>query len=219
MKRAFLIGKIMVILFIIIGIGLFGLGVKRTIELNAQTEGYEETTGYYVYKELYSEAEYEYSGIKGGHKENATYALVYEYYVGNEIYTVKTDYGTEAIPDRGYEKTIYYNPYNPAEAVVSGPGGAALLMFMGAMFVLVPGVMIVGYLAINGAFGMNANRIMDLVIGIVFTGFSVGMLYMMAGTFNPAVIWMMAGPWALIPVLMTICGLIVLFRGILGSKR
>ena len=214
MKKAFLIGKVMVILFIIIGLGLFTEGAIKTYERAQLTEGYEETPGYYVYKELYSEAEYD--RIKGT-QNNATYSLVYEYYVSNEIYTVKTDYGTEAIPDRGYETTVYYNPYNPAEAVVAGPSGATLLLFIGAMFVLVPVVMIIGSLAIKGSFGLNGNRVMDLVIGVVFTGFSVGMLYMMAGTFNPAVIWMVAGLWSIIPVLMTICGLMVLIRGIRGK--
>ncbi len=216
MKKALLVPKIMVITAIIIGLGLFSLGVVRTIERNEKIEGYEETTGIFVYTQLYSDEEY--TGMSGTHKENATYALVYEYYIANEIYTVKTDYGTEAIPDVGYEKTIYYNPDNPAEAVISGPGGASVLLFIGAMFILIPAVMIVGYLALNGAFGDNAGRVMDLLIGFVFTGFSVGMLYMMAGTFSPSVIWMVAGPWCLIPIFMTICGLIVLKRGIFGVK-
>lgn len=209
MNKGFLIPKIMIALSIIIGIGLFTQGVIETLERGQKIEGYEETTGFYVYSEVYSEAE-----RVGKHKENTTYALVYEYYVSNEIYTVKTDYGTEAVPDRGYEKTVYYNPYNPAEAVVSGPSGSSVLLVVGAMFALIPAVMILGWMIINGAFGDNGNRVMDIVIGVVFTGFSVVMIYMMAGTFNPAVIWMVAGPWCFIPILMIFCGLKVLWRGI-----
>ncbi|MBR5517162.1 MAG: DUF3592 domain-containing protein [Firmicutes bacterium] len=209
MKKAFLIPKIMVIAFIIIGLGLFAQGVTETIDRSNRIEGYEETPGFYVYRELYSEAD-----NVGNHKDNATYALVYEYYVSNEIYTVKTDYGTEAIPDIGYQTTIYYNPENPSEAVVSGPGGASALLVVGGMFVLVPLVMILGTLVLKGTFGKNGNRVMDLAIGFVFTMFSVVMLYMMAGSFSPAVIWMMAGPFCIIPIMMIVCGIIVFCRGL-----
>ena len=137
LSRGFLIPKILVVLCLILGMGLFVEGSIEKVKFNKKTEGYESVEGYYIDHELYSEAK-----TTGRRQKQETYALIYAYSVEGQEYTVKTDYGTGVLPVYGAAKEIHYNPSNPAEAVVSGTNGPIIMIFIGLMFVLIPSVFI-----------------------------------------------------------------------------
>lgn len=213
-KELINIPVILIVLLMVVGIGLFGYGVNRKIEIDRRIEGYESTTGYYVDKEIYSEAKH----IGKQHKQ-ATYALIYAYTVNGIEYAAKTDYGTEAIPYYGSEKIIYYNPVNPSEAMIGGTNSSDGLILGGMFFILIPGVFLLVWLVANGVFDKLTFNIMDVVIGVVFFVLGVGMIYVIAGGFSVSELFMLAGPMALIPIMFLFVGVFMVWRGFFGGGK
>ena len=214
LNKAFLIPKMLVILCLIVGIGLFVEGSIEKAEFHRKTKGYEAVDGYYIDHELYSEAK-----TTGRRHKQATYALVYTYTVDGQSYTVKTDYGTGVLPDYGSVKMIRYNPADPAQAVVSGTNGPIIMMFIGLMFVLIPLVFIFFALMLKGTFDRLKINVMDIVAGGVLAIVGGGFIYIIADGFSLKRLWEMAGPVSLIPLLLLVVGLMVVFRGIFGQKK
>lgn len=213
-KELINIPVILIVLLMVVGIGLFVHGINRKIEIDHRIENYESTTGYYVDKEIYSEAKH----IGKQHKQ-ATYALIYAYTVNGIEYVTKTDYGTEAIPYYGSEKIIYYNPVNPSEAMIGGTNSSDGLMLGGMFFILIPGVFLLVWLVANGVFDKLTFNIMDVVIGVVFFVLGVGMIYVIAGGFSLSELFMLAGPMALIPIMFLFVGVFMVWRGFFGGGK
>lgn len=210
----FIVPKLLIFLVLFLGIGMLVQGVKEHIELKNRTVGYESVEGYLIDTGIYSQAH-----GTGRHHHAATYYLVYEYHVDGVRYTVKTNYGTGTIPPQGSAKTIHYDPHTPSKAVISGTNGPSILIVAGLMFTLVPLVMILAVLANTGALGKPTFNIMDIVMGLVLLVIGGGFIYLMAGTFSPLVLFAVAGPFALIPLMLAVVGLLLVGRGLLGKQK
>ena len=146
-------------IFILIGMFLLGFGIKNTLELNKKTENYAVTEGYlsdYEIRESGSTTDRRYS-----------YYMTYSYVVDGQEYTVTTDYGSGSVPKMGSTKVIKYNPQNPEEAVIAGMNGSIIMIFMGVMFTLIPGVFVMIFLSNAGVFEKCPIRVFDLFIGLV----------------------------------------------------
>lgn len=111
---------ILVFLTLIIGIAL---AVSGFCDI-AKRSGYDETVGYFVSSEP---------------RENG-YLLVYEFYLGDRIYTV--DVKSNAVPERWSEITVYYRLETPEDAFAVGQDSAPLKFFCGFLFIAVAAVFI-----------------------------------------------------------------------------
>ena len=74
--------------------------VAGMVSLVGRGGGYEKTVGYFLKSDIYS------TDSDG----NTTYSLTYEYYVSNEIYTVKTDVGVSSVPENGRKQRLCIIP-------------------------------------------------------------------------------------------------------------
>ena len=213
MKKVLFIPKLLVTLCMVIGIGLLIEGAYKKIAFDNKTAEYEAVTGYYVDKEVYSE-----SGAGSRHHKQTTYTLVYAYLVDGTEYTARTDYGTGAIPEPGSTKTIYYDPFDPARSVVGGTNAPAVMLFAGLMFTLIPLVFVMFAAAANGKFDKLTIDVMDLVVGAVLLILGLGIYYVIAGGFSLRELFMLAGPFGLIPILFVIVGILVIGRSVFGKS-
>lgn len=201
------IPKILIILSFIIGVGLFLEGITSTIRYKEKTEDYESVEGYYKEYERH-----ERNSVRRGRRY--TYYLIYEYHVDGVAYTVKTDYGSGVIPEVGTPKEILYNPANPAEAVITGVNGPKTMLFVGLMFIMVPSVMVLAFLAAIGKLGNLGFNIMDIIIGFVMLVFGFGFLYFMADGFSIIELFKRFGPFALIPLMFIVVAFFLFKRGL-----
>lgn len=157
--------KTVLTIFIIVGTLLVGFGTYSTRALNTRTQSYVETVGIFIGTDRYSED---------------SNRLVYSYMVDGVEYTVATDYGTSIIPSRGSTIKILYNPNDPSAAVIRGMNGNILLIAIGTMFVLIPGMVLLGY-------GKTKMKIQGIVVGVVLFIVGFGLYYIVGlqlGTFN-----------------------------------
>ena len=148
--------KIFASIFVIIGLIMLTIYGCLTFKEMNLSKTYEKTMGIYVDKELY--------------EDSNTYALIYEYKVNNETYTIKTNYGTISIPEQNSPKEIYYNPKNPAQAILKGNTAPVLLLLLGIMFTVIPLIFIL--------------KKTNIIIGIAFLTIGLGLYYFIAKDIN-----------------------------------
>lgn len=194
-------------LSLLCGAVLLFLGLRDAAALGEKTKDYESTEGYLYHYERYTDAK-----TIGRRRRNTTYLLTYTYFVDGGEYSVSTTYGTSILPERGSTREVLYDPENPSEAVLAGTSGTGMLIFGGALFLGVPGIMI--FLMLMGDYKARRINIADVVVGVVFAGLSFGVLYLMAGTVNVTDAFREAGPPAAIPAVMIAAGVYLLIRGI-----
>lgn len=119
------------LIFLLVGLGTLGFGVREYCGERATTRGYVSAPARLV----------DYPAYEKDGDEVTVYSLIYEYSVEGRRYRVSADYGTPRVPERGTEKTIRYNPQNPAEAVVPG-GSYVFLIVAGLIFAIFPFIMV-----------------------------------------------------------------------------
>lgn len=210
MKSKFAGGTFLVGLCLLCGILLLIFGIKNTSDLKKETENYAVTEGYlsdYELRESGSTTDRSYS-----------YYLTYSYVVGGREYTVTTDYGSGSVPEMGSTKEIKYNPQNPEEAVIAGMNGSIIMIFMGVMFILIPGVFIMGFLTNAGVFEKCPIRVFDLFIGLVPIIIGLGAFYLMADGFSFKAAFAAGGPFALIPILLIAAGVFIIAKNVFPKK-
>lgn len=161
----------------------------------AGKSGYEKTVGYFLESEEYP--------TKDG---NTTYSLTYEYYVSNEIYTVKTDVGVSSVPEKWAETTVMYNPENPSDAYIPTKNSTAALIFAGIFFSVIPAVMFsVMRLSPDGS---PTNKT-DIIVGAALEIVGIPTIFFTFG----------GGVWVLIPILLSLAGAYLLSRGFFGKPE
>lgn len=210
MKSKFAGSTLLVGLCLLCGILLLIFGIKNTSDLKKETENYAVTEGYlsdYELRESGSTTDRSYS-----------YYLTYSYVVDGREYTVTTDYGSGSVPEMGSTKEIKYNPQNPEEAVIAGMNGSIIMIFMGVMFILIPGVFIMGFLTNAGVFEKCPIRIFDLFIGLVPIVIGLGAFYLMADGFSFKAAFAAGGPFALIPILLIAAGVFIIAKNVFPKK-
>lgn len=195
---------------LLIGIFLLGFGIKNTYELKKETENYAVTEGYL--------SDYELRESGSSTNRSYSYYLTYSYVVDGQEYTVTTDYGSGSIPEIGSTKEIKYNPQNPEEAVIAGISGSIIMIFMGVMFILIPGVFIMGFLTNAGVFEKCPIHVFDLFVGLVPIVIGVGAFYLMADGFSFKAAFAAGGPFAIIPFLLIAAGVFVIVKNVFPKK-
>lgn len=203
-------GMLLVGICLIAGIFLLGFGIKNTYELKKETENYAVAEGYL--------SDYELRESGSSTDRSYSYYLIYSYVVDGREYTVTTDYGSGSVPEIGSTKEIKYNPQNPEEAVIAGMNGSIIMIFMGVMFILIPGVFIMGFLTNAGVFEKCPIRIFDLFIGLVPIVIGVGAFYLMADGFSVKAAFSAGGPFALIPFLLIAAGVFIIIKNVFPKK-
>ncbi len=196
------------ILCMLLGSGSLLNGIEETLKIKKVKEIYTFTEGYYTDYEIHTGR----SIRKYGNR--TTFYLIYEYQVNGESYTVKTDYSTGQRPPIGSVRTVYFNPENPSEAVLGGTDSSTVNIWFGLMFTLVPVVMIIGILAINGKLKSLKYNIMDILVGSVLVIMGIATTYIFSGNFSFLGLFETAGLFALIPVLFIVCGIPTICRGL-----
>lgn len=194
----------------LIGIFLLGFGIKNTLELNKKTENYAVTEGYL--------SDYELRESGSSTDRSYSYYMTYSYVVDGQEYTVTTDYGSGSVPKMGSTKEIKYNPQNPEEAVIAGMNGSIIMIFLGVMFTLIPGVFVMIFLSNAGVFEKCPVRIFDLFIGLVPIVIGSGAFYLMADGFSLKAAFAAGGPFALIPLLLIAAGVLIIVKSVFPKK-
>ena len=186
------------IIFMILGIGLIVMGVSRDNDREERIKGYESTEGIYVGSGVYSESH----GIKNS---GTTYYYVYEYIVNGKKYQIKTDYGSNSTPPS--ERTIYYNPENPSEAVISGMSGDTGIILGGVFFVMVSTIMFMATLNFTkGIIARCPFRIFEIVQGIVLMLSGIGVVYFVTTGFTNFWSLLFLGIFNIIPIAFIVGG-------------
>ena len=198
----------------LIGAVLFIWGIKKNKAIKDRSETYEKTEGYFIDKELYSEAK-----RVGRRRKSATYSLIYIYQVDGIDYTVKTDYGTSVIPQYGSAQEILYNPMNPSEAIVGGTNSSTALIVIGLMFLLIPLVFLMVILYGDGVFDGWRFNVMDFVVGIVMFVLGATFYYMLGDGMSIRKLVWRAGLFSMIPVMFIAVGILLMCRAFKGEKE
>ncbi len=212
MKKAIFMFKLLAVFSILISIPLMYSGIKETLELKKLTENYLSTEGYYISCELYSE------GNPRRHK-SPTYSLTYIYQVDGIDYLITTDYGTSAIPQFGSPREILYDPVDPSNAVLSGASGNSTMIVVGILFLLIPVIMLFGWLIVTDRLPMGAINIFDVSIGLVMAVIGAAMIYGMTGTLSLTVAVKEYGFITLIPILMIAAGAYQAIKSMFGKQN
>ena len=81
-------------------------------------------------------------------------------------------------------------------------------------FTLIPLAMLLILSAAGGRFGSLTFNLMDLAIGAVMVIIGGGAIYLIAGGFSLSELWMLAGSFGAIPILLIAAGVWLIGRGI-----
>lgn len=204
----------------LIGIVMIFFGVKDSFQLNHETRGYQVTTGYLSNYKMESDAEYD--PVK--HESSAaTYVLIYSYEVNGQAFTVATDYSTSILPAIGSDTKIRYHPDDPGEAVIAGPNRNTVLLFVGAMFLVVPLFFLSVILIPNQKGKKHSIEIPKLIIGLLLVLFGYGALYMITGALTlTEIIRFYKTSFTLplfIPPILIAAGLLACFQSVFPSNK
>lgn len=193
---------------LIIGIACLIIGIKDTYYTNKNTKGYLTTIGYYKDYEIYD-----------SHKENhdtktsTTYRLIYVYEIDGKEYSIKTDYGSGAIPSTISSREIRYNPNNPEEAVLLGTNRNNFLIYFGAFFLLGGMVFVLGFLYVLGAFDKIKVNILGLYVGIVCLIVGIGIIVFQFSELSSLIeVIKRMNFWIFIPTMFIVIGLFQIIK-------
>ncbi|MBQ2691731.1 MAG: DUF3592 domain-containing protein [Clostridia bacterium] len=199
----------LVLICFVSGIALLWLGIDRKAELDARIKGYTQAEGYFADVEIYNVD-------KDG---KVTYTLLYSFEADGKEYTARTDFGTEAVPDIGYANTVYYDPDEPANNVVGEVRGPEMTIAMGIFFILGSSVFIFIGLSVWGLFDKCSFNMTDIFIGFVVLIMGMGGIYIITEGFSLRVLFMLAGPFGIIPVLFMLMGVHLICRGVFHKNQ
>lgn len=189
------------------GVWMLFTGITDAAEQNALKAEYESAEGELTDYTLTSPGGYD--PVRRRHT-NDIYSLTYTYYVDFEAYTVTTDYGTGDIPILGSSRTVYFDPAHPENAILGGTNSATVLIFAGALFVLIPMIFILVFATVVGWIPHTRIDILDILVGLVLAGLGGGALFLMDGAFHAI---------KLIPILLAAAGIWLVIRGPVRVSR
>lgn len=150
-------------LVMLVGLCCLFFGVKGTVDRKHKAEVYGSTQGYVISVNVNSD------------EDGETYGGVYEYKVKGKKYTVSDSVYTSSRPGLGDEVTIRYDTDYPEESYVEGRiSGSGLLLILGAMFTLIPMIIIFSLLGPSHPF--LGELVAPVILGLVFTGIGLGLL-------------------------------------------
>lgn len=204
-----IIPGILVMTLLASGILMLVFGIKEFYENFQKAKNTQTTTGYF----------YDY-GIYGGNEKNGeivqyTYQLFYHYTVDGKQYTLKTDYGTNYLPDMNSTKEVQYDPNHPEEATLIETNHSSPLILLGVFFTFVGLSFVLIVLNILGCFDRMKFDIFTLYFGasLLFLGISI-LLYQLGFTFSIKEMIESFRWWIIIPLLFILVGIKLIINSI-----
>lgn len=195
---------LIVLVLICLPIGGYLLSRGITGITDAKTQEFAVTDGYYAGCEPYS-------------ADSSTYYLIYTYSVDGAEYQVRTDYGTAMIPKPGSVRQVRYDPASPENAALTGPDAHLGLIFGGVLFILVPLIVLWGWLLKLGII-KKGFKLLELFIGLTLMLGGIFALYFIGGGFSVVQAFETAGLLAVIPVLLILFGVLQLLGALVPKK-
>lgn len=203
----FIIAAGLLLICLAAGVWMLVSGTQTMLEENRLKKTYASVEGSLSDYTLRSEGGYD--PVRRRH-ESATYRLTYTYFVDNVPYTVTTDYATGDVPALGDPRTVYYDPADPASAILGGVSSGGILLFGGFMFTAIPLIFILVFCGAMGWLPKTRIDWMDVVVGGITAGIGGGFTLLMEGGFHPL---------KLIPWLLITAGLWLMLRSLFGFGR
>ena len=204
-KLPIIISGFLILIALVAGIWMLVTGISGIVEENSLKAQYESVEGHLSDYTLASPGGYD--PVRRRHS-NATYHLTYTYFVDDFPYTVTTDYSSGNVPALGSERTIYYDPANPEEAIPGGVSGNSVLLFGGFMFTAIPMIFIMVFATARVWLPKLRIQLMDVIVGGITAGLGGGFLALMEGPFHILM---------LIPWLLVAAGIWLIIRGLFLS--
>lgn len=164
MKKSNLTQNLFLILFMLVGLALFGTGVYKTVDRNKKMNTYEAVRGGIVdYRE------------KDG-ENGMVYGAVYAYTVDGREYTICDDVFTNKVPQIGKRVEIMYDPAAPENALVKGGVSTGFfLLLLGGMFFAIPFFL---FITSSCRFsGKWAEVSQGFMVGLIFAGLGYGLCF------------------------------------------
>lgn len=164
MKKSNLPQNLFLILFMLVGLAVFCVGVFKTVDRNKKMNTYEAVRGGIVdYRERDGE-------------NGMVYGAVYAYTVGGKEYTICDDVFTNKIPQIGKRVEIMYDPAAPENAFAKGGVSTGfLLLLLGGMFFAIP---LFIFITSNCGFtGKWAEVSQGFIVGLIFAVLGYGLCF------------------------------------------
>lgn len=206
-SNAFLLKYIPVLLVsicMIAGCYLFISGIKDLYDISVKTKGYVTTQAYFSEYDIYSKDE-----------DGVTYQLIYQYRVNNEVYSIKTDYGSNYIPELNSVREVRYDVNDPTRALLIGTNSNNVKIFMGAFFMLGSFTFVLAYLYIKGYFDHIKIDVVGTYMAAVCILFGIGMIVIQTGTTLSLIKTIESfGLWILVPLILILAGVYLLYKNL-----
>lgn len=192
-----------------LGVVMLFFGIRDTYRFFQATKGYVTTDGVFSDYEIYSD-----NGAE------VTYQLTYTYRVDGIVYTIKTDYGTDYIPDRNSVREVRYNSNHPEEAVLVGSNNKNILIYFGAFFTLVSLTFVMAIFTTLGYFDKCRIDVMQTYIGVVFLIVGIGVICFQTGITGSVVKSIQSlGIFIMVPILFIIVGGMQIIKGVFSRDK
>ena len=210
MKKSIIAFKLLAVLAILISIPLLYRGVSGAMRNHYAKESYVSTEAFVSsYQEVQG---------KGSKRHRTYYVLTYAYTVEGEVYYFTDDLRLNSLPPANYFREIRYDPANPENALLVGKSGSAASLLAGLMFLLIPAIMLFGWLIVTDRLHIRAENIFDVSIGLVMTVIGFGTIYGMTGTLSIITAFKEYSFIILIPLLMITAGVYQTIKSVLKRK-
>lgn len=171
MKKREGVPYLLLVAFMIAGIGLLFVGYMMHAERKEQLDRYEMTRGHIT-------------DCVGNNRAGAssTFAAVHTYEVDGKEYSFQDMVYKSKKPKIGTKEKIMYNPQNPSEAFVKDSFSLYQFFFLlGGMAIVIP-------LSIILTASINSDRWRefwkDIILGVVFAGLGFGFCFGLIGTLD-----------------------------------
>lgn len=199
MKKAIIAFKLLAVLSILISIPLLYEGISGAIQNHHAEDSY-------ILTEAIVSGYQEVQG-KGSDRHRTYYSLTYAYTVEGEVYYIADDLMVHTLPPANYTREVRYDPMNPENALLVGKSGTSTSLLAGLMFLLIPAIMLFGWLIVTDRLHIRPENIFDVSIGLVMTVIGFGTIYGMTGTLSIITAFKEYNFIIIIPLLMIIAGI------------
>ena len=210
MKKSIIAFKLLAVLAILISIPLLYKGISGALRNHHAQESYVSTEAIVSgYQEIQS---------KGTKRHRTYYALTYAYTVDERVYYIADDLLLKSLPPANYTREIRYDPANPENAIFVGKSGSSASLLAGLMFLLIPAIMLFGWLIVTNRLRFGAANVFDICIGLVMAIIGYGTIYGMTGTLSILKAFREYSFIILIPLFMITAGVYQAIKSVLKRK-
>lgn len=210
MKKAIIAFKLLSVLAIIISIPLLYKGVSGVMRNHNAKESYVSTEA--------TVSSYQEVQGRGSKRHCTYYSLTYAYTVEGEVYYITDDLLIRTLPPAGYSREVRYDPMHPENALLISKSGTSAGLLAGIMFLLIPAVMLFGWLIITDRLHIKAQNIFDVCVGLVMIVIGFATIYGMTGRLSIITAFEKHSFIIIIPLLMIIAGIYQTIKSMLTRR-